>query len=157
MSDDSGRTREAGESAGWNRDRRFETLARGAAESLHALAEEILAASGDEVRVIAGPRVGTLMLRLREPVRGEVFNAGEVLVTEATVGLGQQRGYAMRLGRAPETALAAAVLDAALAAAHPLSDRIVALLDDLAATAVAEDAAAWQALAPTRVAFEEMR
>jgi alpha-D-ribose 1-methylphosphonate 5-triphosphate synthase subunit PhnG len=115
-----------------------------------------LARAGEAIRVVAGPRVGTLMLRLREPVRDEVFNAGEVLVTEATVALGEHRGYAMRLGRVPETALAAAVLDVALAAAHPLADRIEGLLDEVAATVAADEAAAWRTVAPTRVAFEEM-
>ena len=139
-----------------DRDRRCEILAAARPEALHDLAEAILTEAGDAIRVVAGPRVGTLMLRLREPVRGEVFNAGEVLVSEATVALGEHRGYAMRLGRDPETALAAAVLDVALAASHPLSTRIENLLNEVAAAAAADEAAAWEAVAPTQVAFEEM-
>jgi alpha-D-ribose 1-methylphosphonate 5-triphosphate synthase subunit PhnG len=139
-----------------DRDRRCEILAAARPEALHDLAEAVLTEAGEAIRVVAGPRVGTLMLRLREPVRGEVFNAGEVLVTEATVALAEHRGYAMRLGRAPETVLAAAILDAALAAGHPLADRVATLLDDQAAIIDAAERATWQIVAPTRVAFEEM-
>src|SRR5687768_3387870 len=85
------------------RNRRFHLLAQGDAEDLHALAEEILTDIDGDIRLLIPPRVGTLMLRLREPVRGEAFNAGEVLVTEAAVAIGAHRGYAMRLGRAQET------------------------------------------------------
>jgi alpha-D-ribose 1-methylphosphonate 5-triphosphate synthase subunit PhnG len=137
-----------------DRNRRFEVMAQGSPEPLLDLAEAVLAES--EITVITPPRVGMVMLRLREPVVGEVFNAGEVLVTEAQVALGEQQGYAMRLGREPEATLAAAVLDAAVAAGHPLTPRI---LDGLAALAAAEQerqAAAWSAVAPTRVSFEEM-
>ena len=99
-----------------DRNRRFEIMAQaqGQAETelLLLLAEAVLA-EGSLV-VVTPPRVGMLMLRLREPVDGEVFNAGEVLVTEAQVALDRHQGYAMRLGRQPEVTLAAAVLDAAV-------------------------------------------
>ena len=140
-----------------DRNRRFSLLAQGDAEPLHTLAEAILTNAGDDIRVLTGPRIGTLMLRLREPVHGEVFNAGEVLVSEAVVALGVHRGAALRLGRAPETALAAAILDAAAEAGHPLSPRIDALLAEIAAAVEAGAAEAWRAVAPTRAAFEEMR
>jgi alpha-D-ribose 1-methylphosphonate 5-triphosphate synthase subunit PhnG len=130
-------------------------MAQGNPEPLLDLAEAVLADSA--ITVITPPRVGMMMLRLREPVVGEVFNAGEVLVTEAHVALGEWQGYAMRLGREPAAALAAAVLDAAVEAGHPLTPRI---LDGLAALAAAEQdrrAAAWREIAPTRVSFEEMQ
>jgi alpha-D-ribose 1-methylphosphonate 5-triphosphate synthase subunit PhnG len=138
-----------------DRDRRFELLARADPAPLAALAEEVLALT--DVSVGTPPTVGTLMLRLREPVSGTVYNAGEVLVTEARVALHGHDGYALRLGRDRETALAAAVLDAAVAADHPLASRVAALLDDLAATERDRAAAAWREVAPTRVVFDEMR
>lgn len=141
-----------------DRNRRFETLvgARGDLTSILALAEDVLAASGAALTVVTPPRAGMLMLRLREPVEGTVFNAGEVLVTEAQVALDRHQGYALRLGREPELTLAGAVLDAAVEAGHPLAPRI---LDQLAALDAAErerQAAAWREVAPTRVAFDEM-
>lgn len=139
------------------RNRRFEILAQADAHPLHTLAEAVLAdTDAFPVNVVTPPRPGVLMLRLREPVRGTVFNAGEVLVTEAAVSLGGMPGYAMRLGREPETTLAAAILDAAVAADHPLSPKIMTLLGEQERAAEARDAAAWRAVAPTRVAFEEM-
>jgi alpha-D-ribose 1-methylphosphonate 5-triphosphate synthase subunit PhnG len=137
------------------RNRRFEILAEGEAERLVALAEAVLATA--EVAVVVPPRVGTLMLRLREPVAGEIFNAGEALVTEARVALGTHEGYAMRLGRDPEATLAAAVLDVAVEAGHRLATEIGVLLADLDAAASARETAAWREVAPTRVVFDEMR
>lgn len=138
-----------------DRNRRFEILAEGDAEPLVTLAEAVLATA--EVAVVVPPRVGTLMLRLREPVAGEVFNAGEALVTEARVALGPHAGYAMRLGRDPEATLAAAVLDVAVEVGHPLTPEIGVLLADLESAADAREAAAWREVAPTRVVFDEMR
>lgn len=139
------------------RNRRFELLAQGDAKPLHALAEDVLIEVGDGLRLLIPPRVGTLMLRLREPVRGETFNAGEVLVTEAAVAIGAHRGYAMRLGRAQETTLAAAILDAAIEANHPSIPRIEALLAEIASAIVDREAEVWRAVAPTRAVFEEMQ
>ena len=138
-----------------DRTRRFEILAEGEADRLVVLAEAVLATA--EVAVVVPPRVGTLMLRLREPVAGEVFNAGEALVAEARVALGPHEGYAMRLGRDPETTLAAAVLDVAVEAGHALAPEIGVLLADLDTAARNRAAAAWREVAPTRVVFDEMR
>lgn len=138
-----------------DRNDRFEVLAQGEADPLLTLAEEVLATAA--VDVVLAPRVGMLMLRLREPVQSAVYNAGEVVVTEARVACGEGQGYAMRLGWQPEATLAAAVLDAAVEAGHPLRERILALLAALRAAEAARQAAAWREVAPTRVAFEEMR
>lgn len=137
-----------------DRNRRFEILAQGEAEPLLTLAEAVLAET--PVVVVTPPRVGMIMLRLREPVDGEVFNAGEALVTEAQVTLGGEQGYAMRLGRQPEATLAAAVLDAAVEAGHPLTAGILDRLAELEQAERARQAAAWRTVAPTRVSFEEM-
>ena len=148
---------ERGDRAALDRNRRFEILSQADAEPLHQLAEAVLTEDGRfSVDVISPPRPGVLMLRMREPVHGVVFNAGEVLVTQAAASVGGEPGHGMRLGRAPETALAAAILDAAVAAGHPLSPQIAALIEEQAAALAARDAASWQAVASTRVEFEEM-
>ena len=139
------------------RNRRFEILAQADAHPLHLLAEDVLAEdAGFPIEVTSPPRPGVLMLRMREPVQGVVFNAGEVLVTEAAATVGGKPGHGIRMGREPETALAAAILDAALAAGHPLASRIASLLDEQAAAIAERDAQSWQAVASTRVEFEEM-
>lgn len=132
-----------------DRDRRFELFALAEAAPLMALAEEVLGTAA--VAVLAPPTVGMLMLRLRDPVAGGMFNAGEVLVTEARATLGPHHGYAMRLGREPEATLAAAVLDATLAAGHPLAPRTLALLAATADAARVRTVAAWRVVAPTRL------
>lgn len=142
-----------------DRNRRFAVMAQaqGDQEPLLLLAEQVLAETADAVTVVTPPRVGMVMLRLREPVDGTTYNAGEVLVTEAQVALDDHQGYAMRLGRAPEVTLAAAVLDAAVEAHHPLSAEILTLLTTLDEAEQARQLAAWRKVAPTRVAFDEMR
>ena len=143
----------------FDRNRRFSIMAQAGAESerLMTLAEQVLADSGEAVSIVTPPRVGMMMLRLREPVHGTTFNAGEVLVTEAQIALGGHQGYAMQLGRAPEVALAAAVLDAAVEAAHPLTSDILAGLATIEEAERARQLAAWGEVVPTRVAFDEMR
>ena len=143
----------------FDRNRRFSILAQATdpATPLLDLAERVLAESGAEVAVVTPPQVGMVMLRLREPVDGTVFNAGEVLVTEARVTLGVHDGYALRLGRAPELTLAAALLDAAVEGAHPLTPAIEAALGACEEAEQARQLAAWREVAPTRVAFDEMR
>ncbi len=143
----------------FDRNRRFSILAQATdpATPLLDLAERVLAESGAEVAVVTPPQVGMVMLRLREPTDGTVFNAGEILVTEARVTIGAHDGYAMRLGRAPELTLAAALLDAAVEGAHPLTPAIEVALGACEEAERARQLAAWREVAPTRVAFDEMR
>lgn len=142
----------------FDRNRRFSILAQATdpATPLLDLAERVLAESGAEVAVVTPPQVGMVMLRLREPTHGTVFNAGEILVTEARVTIGAHDGYAMRLGRAPELTLAAALLDAAVEGAHPLTPAIEVALGACEEAERARQLAAWREVAPTRVAFDEM-
>lgn len=139
------------------RNRRFEVLAQADGEPVRALAEAILADdAGLVVAIVTPPTPGVLMVRMREPVAGTVFNAGELLVTEAAVTVGGQAGHGMRLGREPETALAAAILDAAVAAGHPLVASIARLIEQEEADIAARERRDWDTVAATRVAFEEM-
>ena len=110
---------------GFDRNRRFSIMAQAGtgSDDLLILAEQVLADSGDAVTVVTPPRVGMMMLRLREP----------------------------------ELTLAAAVLDAAVEAAHPLTPDILAGLATLDEAERARQLAAWGEVAPTRVAFDEMR
>jgi len=134
------------------RDERFALLAIGDAEAVMTLAETLLDTT--DVTLIMPPRVGMVMLQMRDPVAGATFYAGEVLVTEAQVTLSGYDGYAVRFGREPEPTLAAAILDAALEAGHVLTPQILA---HLAATAEAEQGrqrGEWRAVTQTRLAFD---
>jgi alpha-D-ribose 1-methylphosphonate 5-triphosphate synthase subunit PhnG len=97
-----------------------------------------------------------LMMRLRDPVANEVFNVGEILVTQARVEIDDVYGYAVRLGDHPVVALAAAVLDAAAEVGHGLAPRILALLGDIEANERLRRGEAWRSVTPTRVSFDEM-
>jgi alpha-D-ribose 1-methylphosphonate 5-triphosphate synthase subunit PhnG len=106
-----------------------------------------------QIDVISPPTVGMVMARAIDGALGETFNLGEVLVTEARVQVGGVEGWGMVAGSRPDHALAVAVVDAALAGAHP--DRFVVdgELRDLLARRTERDAAAWREIAPTRVQF----
>jgi len=134
------------------RDERFALLAIGDAEAIMTLAETLLDTT--DVTLIMPPRVGMVMLQMRDPVAGETFYAGEVLVTEAQVTLGGHDGYAMRFGREPEPTLAAAILDAALEAGHMLTPQILAHLTATAAAEQERQRADWHAVIQTRLAFD---
>jgi alpha-D-ribose 1-methylphosphonate 5-triphosphate synthase subunit PhnG len=142
----------------FDRDRRLEALAFADEDALIGLADRVL--EDLPVAVTRGPSVGLLMVRVEEPSERRAFNFTEVTVSEAEVsaqvGGASQRGYAMVMGRQPERALAAAILDVALTTGHPATDEIERLLSDALAGEERRRAAAWAEVAETRVAFEEM-
>lgn len=93
------------------------------------------------------------MARVRETVDGEVFNLGEVLVTDCEVEVDGETGWGMVMGQDPERSILAAVLDAASRKGDAgLKTELAALLD----SARESRRARWNAVGPTRVEFEEM-
>ena len=136
------------------REQRFAAIAVASSALLVPLADAILAET--EVRIVRGPTVGMVMLQARESVEGIRFNAGEVLVTEALVAIDEHQGYAMVQGMEREWALAGAICDAAVEAAHPLAPRILDTLGEAEIGARAQQRADWAKVAGTRVAFDEM-
>jgi alpha-D-ribose 1-methylphosphonate 5-triphosphate synthase subunit PhnG len=92
--------------------------------------------------------------RAADGARGELFNLGEVLVTEARVSVDGHEGWGMVLGRAPDHALSVAVVDASLEAGHPRRVEIEQQLLTLAEEAARVSAEEWQRVAPTRVQFD---
>jgi alpha-D-ribose 1-methylphosphonate 5-triphosphate synthase subunit PhnG len=133
---------------------RFEALTTIPEPAAIRLAERILDGSLGDVAVITPPTVGMVMARAQDGARGEVFNLGEVLVTEARVSIDGREGWGMVLGRAPDHALSVAVVDAGLEAGHRDGSEIERELADLAADAAAQSNEEWVRVAPTRVQFD---
>ena len=65
-----------------------------------------------EVKIIKAAQAGLVMMRARDAVAEQIFNLGEVLVSECTVMLDKQTGYGLVMGNQPERAEAMAILDA---------------------------------------------
>src|SRR5215472_17345950 len=91
---------------------RSELLAEADLEVLERLADAVLADA--DVRVHKLPSAELAHMQFRDPVQGQPFFLGEVLFHECLVELDDAWGYGCALGQAPERALYAAVLDAAL-------------------------------------------
>jgi alpha-D-ribose 1-methylphosphonate 5-triphosphate synthase subunit PhnG len=107
-----------------------------------------------DVMVVVEPTVGMVMARAIEGAQGEVFNVGEVLVTECQVQIDHHEGWSMLMGSRPQGALAAATVDAAMAAGVVDPASIDAVLIRLIAVHDAELAARQAELAATRVQFD---
>lgn len=121
-----------------------------------ALADRCLEDDGGGLQLRTGPTVGTVVMEVREPVMGERFLLGDVLVTSAQVQWRECRGWAMHLGRERERVLAAAICDAEAEAHGPLSAQVEQLCtiteSRLEQAAKAEEAE----LSRTVVRFEEL-
>jgi len=139
-----------------SRERRCELLAAAAASHVVELADRCMRDQPDLLDIRSGPTVGTVALEVREPVLGERFIVGDVLVASAEVEWRGKRGWAMVLGRDRHAALACALCDAEVEAGGPLAGEVEALC---AETELEMDEAARQEeaeLFETVVRFEEL-
>jgi alpha-D-ribose 1-methylphosphonate 5-triphosphate synthase subunit PhnG len=139
-----------------DRQQRFEALTTIPAAQAIRLADRVRTNLPGPFAVISPPTVGMIMARAIDGARGDLFNLGEVLVTEARVSIGGHEGWGMVLGGQPEHALAVATVDAALEAGHAAHKQIVAELSRLLADAEAEAREQWARVAPTRVQFDAL-
>jgi alpha-D-ribose 1-methylphosphonate 5-triphosphate synthase subunit PhnG len=105
---------------------------------------------------VGEPVVGMVPISIREPVVGERFLLVDVLVTQAEVDHGSERGWAMRLGDDKAATVAAAVCDAEAAGGFGLTDRIDALCRATEHALAQREAAEWAELLPTEVRCEEL-
>jgi alpha-D-ribose 1-methylphosphonate 5-triphosphate synthase subunit PhnG len=137
-----------------DRTRRCEMLARLSDSELADLARLIPASTVGNRVVIVEPTVGMVMARAIEGAHGEVFNVGEVLVTECQVRIDRHEGWGMLMGSRPGATLAAATIDAAVVAGQVDAATLDARLRDLVTTHDAVLAASQAGLAATRVQFE---
>jgi alpha-D-ribose 1-methylphosphonate 5-triphosphate synthase subunit PhnG len=127
-------------------------LTHAPAAVVQGFADGLLPALG-QVEVIQN-RTGLIMLPAVDSAEGTTFHLGEVLVAEAHVRIeAGAEGYAVCLGRDPVTALAIALLDAALQAGIE-TERITAFVAKQAEAARAADDDLLRGVAATRVQME---
>jgi alpha-D-ribose 1-methylphosphonate 5-triphosphate synthase subunit PhnG len=136
-------------------ERRVELLAIADRAELIVLAERC-AASAPAPVVSRAPEVGTILLEVREPIAHDRFHLGEVLACQAEVSVGGAVGWAMRLGDDRLATLAAAICDATVEAAAPLTGAVLDLCERTALRQDVDLAAEWNDLEPTIVSFEEL-
>jgi alpha-D-ribose 1-methylphosphonate 5-triphosphate synthase subunit PhnG len=120
---------------------------------LLALARIVLDRLSDPVTVVMPPTTGMVMARAIDGALGEPFNLGEVLVTEARVALGDTEGWGMVVGSAPDSALAVALVDGALAHGGAVAAAVEERLREMVASRPPVHPA-WPELEATRVVFE---
>ena len=135
------------------REERFEIIAIYRKEALVPLTEEVRKSL--EVKVIK-QNTALVMMRARDSVEKEVFNLGEVLVSEAWVEINSVLGYSLILGDDVEKGLAGAILDAVCELKHPLSKKIVNMLKEEKKYYEKERAKEWMRIKSTKVEFEVM-
>lgn len=100
------------------------------------------------------PRLGMVMMRVHEDAHGEVFNLGEVLVTDCIATVDGEDGWSMFIGHRPEAARMAAAIDAALAASPDSAATVDAMLLGFVEEAERARNQEHQKLAATRVQFD---
>jgi alpha-D-ribose 1-methylphosphonate 5-triphosphate synthase subunit PhnG len=137
-----------------DRTERCELLAQLTDAEIERLARLVLDGRIHAPTLITAPTVGMVMVRVAEGAHGDVFNFGEVLVTECHVRIGQAEGWSMVMGSRPDAALRAASIDAVLATgaidATELDDRLLSLARTRREAVAAERAH----LVQTRVQFQ---
>jgi alpha-D-ribose 1-methylphosphonate 5-triphosphate synthase subunit PhnG len=139
---------DAGELAALQRD------VDGIPEEAAARVAAALAAMGIEVET--PPRTALVMMTVTDPFATD-FHLGEVLVTEAVVRVGSQRGWGLSVGDVPQRALLKAALDALASAGDRRAlDRLRALLAPEVARAEGTRAEEAARVAATRVQFDLM-
>ncbi len=110
--------------------------------------------SNSQVKLLSGPRLGLVMLRMQETVAASQFNAGEVLVTEVRLELEGQFGFGMVMGNASRRAMAVALIDAAIRKGGPLAEQLFNEVNGLAEQLQLNRQTLQQLIATSKVEFE---
>lgn len=139
----------------YDRSDRFELIAGCDGATLARFANDVLE-DDPPLAVRQDPRPQLVMQQVVEPVERRPFNLGEVVVTPAEVELDGHRGFAMLPGKAERAALSGAIVDAAVAGGHRLTDEITTTLTDVATAQRARRQQAWAESKHTTVDFETM-
>ncbi|MFB5192537.1 phosphonate C-P lyase system protein PhnG [Alicyclobacillus fastidiosus] len=97
-----------------------------------------------DIQVVKPPQMGLVMMRARESVEQEVFNVGEVLVSECTVTVDGQLGFGIVAEHDLERARALAVLDAVFHANSPKWEGLQKELDAWLGAQEVQQEEAWR-------------
>jgi len=122
-------------------------------EAAYNLGAKVAEIYPDNIKLLTGPRLGLVMLSVRESVAESTFYAGEILVTEVTLELSGRYGFGMVLGNDPRRALASALVDAALGLDGAVATELRRDLNDLESGIREEQRQAFRAVAATKVDF----
>jgi alpha-D-ribose 1-methylphosphonate 5-triphosphate synthase subunit PhnG len=122
-------------------------------EAAYGLGARVAQEYPGNIKLLTGPRLGLVMLSVRESVAESTFYAGEILVTEVTLELAGRYGFGMVLGNDPRRALASALVDAALDLEGDGAAELRRELNDLESGIRQEQRQAFRAVASTKVDF----
>lgn len=111
----------------------------------------------EEIQITRPPRAGLIMMTVTDSLSVD-FHLGEVLVTEAEVLLGGERGYGLIIGEEPRKALVRAAADALLRGKQPalLCRQVISCLEKARLLQTARNGADAALVASTRVHFDLM-
>ena len=134
----------------------YQVLANSPEEQVCELATSLLQSeyAASQVSVLSGPKLGLVMLRVRETVADSQFNVGEVLVTEVRLELDGQFGFGMVTGDSPRRAMAVALLDAALRKGGPAAKKLQPEIARLSQALRLSRQKMYQLVATSQVDFE---
>ena len=107
-----------------------------------------------QIKIVSGPQQGLVMLRQRESVAQSQFNAGEILVTEVRLELAGHFGFGIVIGDQPRSALAIALIDAALSQDDSLTQELHQEIARLGQKLDQHRRETYRRVAHTKVAFE---
>lgn len=123
-------------------------------EQLQTIAGKIGNTAGIEIKKPA--RTALVMMGVRESVQLVPFYLGEVLISQCTVAVDGTIGYGFIMGDELEKAYCLAVIEAAIAGNHPLTEEITAAVSGQAEAIRRQNLLEHALIAKTRVRFERM-
>ncbi len=135
------------------REERFEIIAISRKEVILPLGEKVRECL--EVKVIK-QNTALVMMQAIDSVEKEIFNLGEVLVSEAEVEINGEMGYSQILGDDTEKALIGAILDAVCEIKHFLKEKVIKMLNQEKIYYKKEKAQEYAKIKSTKVEFEAM-
>lgn len=136
-----------------DREKAFDILSMASDKTIEDMAELVLE-EAPEAEAIKGPRLGLVMMRAKESVNDEVFNVGEVLVSECAVASGNVVGWGMCMGENLKRAFNLALIDLAFEASLPIASKIAAVLEKEQRDQECESEKLLAAVLRSRVDFE---
>ena len=136
------------------RKRRTRILILGSPHLRKSLADEVRALH--PVEETAPPRLGLVLVTVRESARRSLFHLGEVLVSEAKVRVDGTPGLGLIQGRDLDAAVDLAVIDAAWSARLPVSESWLPQLEEAEAELEERLDREQAVLAQTKVEFETL-